>query len=183
MLYIARFCKLITFCSDVTIVKHHKTGHTQDRTHGRESGHRARSGLMRPNRAQTGLIKYLTQEKMSQLLLGILRANMGRTRRNCPVFGCGSTNLSRLANHLDQVHDMSTEECKKWLKWSKIGICVPQHSEEPSGLNMKESLENLFQRQEEMERHFNIYLRDVQTRKRETSKSKGIKRKNKWLTS
>ena len=40
---------------------------------------------------------------------------MGRTRRNCPVFGCGSTNLARLAKHLDQVHDMSTEERKKWL--------------------------------------------------------------------
>ena len=35
---------------------------------------------------------------------------MGRTRRNCPVFGCGSTNLARLANHLDQVHGMDTEE-------------------------------------------------------------------------
>ncbi len=106
---------------------------------------------------------------------------MGRTRRNCPVFGCGSTNLARLANHLDQVHDMSTEECKKWLKWGKIGICVPQHSEELRKFNMQESLENLFQRQEEMERNFNIYLRDVnlnhvQTRKRETSKSEGMKR-------
>jgi hypothetical protein len=56
---------------------------------------------------------------------------MGRTRRDCPVFGCGSTNLARLANHLDQVHGMNTEERKKWLKWSKIGICVPRQSEEP----------------------------------------------------
>ncbi len=125
---------------------------------------------------------------MSQLLLGILGANMGRTHRNCPVFGCGSTNLARLANHLDQAHDMSTEERKKWLKWGKIGICVPQHSEKLRKFNMQESLENLFQRQEEMERNFNNYLRDVnlnhvQTRKRKTSKSEGIKRKNKWLTS
>ena len=45
---------------------------------------------------------------------------MGRTCRDCPVFGCGSTNLARLANHLDQVHDMNTVERKKWLKWSKI---------------------------------------------------------------
>ncbi len=113
---------------------------------------------------------------------------MGRMRRNCPVFGCGSTNLARLANHLDQVHDMSTEERKKWLKCGKIGICVPQHSEKLRKFNMQESLENLFQRQEEMERNFNIYLQDVnlnhvQTRKRETSKSEGMKRKNKWLTS
>ena len=45
---------------------------------------------------------------------------MGRTRRNCPVFGCGSTNLARLANHLDQVHGMDTEERKKWLKWRNL---------------------------------------------------------------
>ena len=55
---------------------------------------------------------------------------MGRTRRDCPVFGCGSTNLARLANHLDQAHGMNTEERKKWLKWSKIGICVPRQSED-----------------------------------------------------
>ena len=56
---------------------------------------------------------------------------MDRTLRNCPVFGCGSTNLARLQNHLDQVHGMDMEERKEWLKWSKIGICVPQQSEEP----------------------------------------------------
>ena len=43
---------------------------------------------------------------------------MGRTHRNCAVFGCGSKNLARLANHLDQVHGIETEERKKWLKWS-----------------------------------------------------------------
>ena len=35
---------------------------------------------------------------------------MGRKRRDCPVFGCTSTNLVRLANHLDQIHDMDTQE-------------------------------------------------------------------------
>ena len=71
MLYIAHFCKLITFCSDVTIAERDKSGLAQDRTHGQESGHWARSGQMWPNGTQTGLIKYLKQEKMSQLLLGI----------------------------------------------------------------------------------------------------------------
>ena len=50
---------------------------------------------------------------------------MGRKRRNCPVLGCGSTNLVRLANHLHQVHHMNIEERSKWLKWSKMGICLP----------------------------------------------------------
>jgi hypothetical protein len=56
---------------------------------------------------------------------------------------------------------MDMEERKEWLKWSKIGICVPQQSEEPKEFNMEESLENLFKRhaQEEMERNFNVYLR------------------------
>jgi hypothetical protein len=76
---------------------------------------------------------------------------MGRTRRDCPVFGCGSTNLARLADHLDQVHGMNTEERTKWLKWSKIGICVPRQSEAPKEFNVEKSLENLLERQEEME--------------------------------
>ena len=40
---------------------------------------------------------------------------MGRTRRNCPVIGCKSTNLVRLANHLDQVHHINQEERSKIL--------------------------------------------------------------------
>ena len=49
---------------------------------------------------------------------------MGRRRKNCSVFGCRSSNLAKLSNHLAQVHNMDTEERKKWLKWSEIGICV-----------------------------------------------------------
>ena len=41
---------------------------------------------------------------------------MGQTGRNCPVFGCGSTNLVRLANHLGQVHRINDQERAKWLK-------------------------------------------------------------------
>ena len=110
---------------------------------------------------------------------------MGRTRRNCPVFGCGSINLARLANHLDQVHGMETEERKKWLKWSKLGICVPQQSEESREFNMEESVDKLLKRQEEMEKNFNVYLRagtlkHEQNSKRETAKTK--KDQSKWLT-
>ena len=50
---------------------------------------------------------------------------MGRTRRNCPVFGCGRTNLVKLSNHLNQ--GMNIEERAKWLKRGKLEICVPQH--------------------------------------------------------
>ena len=68
---------------------------------------------------------------------------MGRTRKNCPVFGCGSTNLARLANHLDQVHGMDTKQRGKWLKWSKLGICISQQEEQPKEFNMEKSLEKL----------------------------------------
>ena len=43
---------------------------------------------------------------------------------------------------------MDTEEGRKWLKWSKLGICVPRQSEEPK--DFQESLETLLKRQEEI---------------------------------
>ena len=73
------------------------------------------SGRKVPYRAKTGVNgpdKILSCVKDESVSLGTCRDNMGRTRRNCPVFGCGSTNLARLANHLDQVHVMDTEEHK-----------------------------------------------------------------------
>ena len=109
---------------------------------------------------------------------------MGRTRRNCPVFGCGSTNLARLANHLDQVHGMDTEERKKWLKWSKIGIYVPRQNEEPKEFSMEESVKTLFKRQEEMERKFNVYLQAAklkQGQSRKPTHTKPGEDKNKLL--
>ena len=66
-----------------------------------------------PYRANTGangpdkILSHVNDESVSS---GTCRDNMDRTRRNCPVFGCGSTNLARLANHLGQVHGMNTEE-------------------------------------------------------------------------
>ena len=83
-----------------------------------------------------------------------------------------STNLARLANHLDQVHGMDTEERKKWLKWSKIGICVPPQDVEPRELNMEKSVETLLKRQEEMERKFNVYLQAAKLKKVQSSKRK-----------
>ena len=37
---------------------------------------------------------------------------------------------------------------------------------------MEESVENLFKRQEEMERNFNVYLRDARLKSGQTSKRK-----------
>ena len=52
---------------------------------------------------------------------------MGRTRRNCPVFGYESKNLAKLSNHLAQVHSMNIKERAKWLKKAKLETCVPRY--------------------------------------------------------
>ena len=88
---------------------------------------------------------------------------MDRKRRACPVFGCGSTNLVRLANHLDQIHHMDIKERAKWLKWSKIGLRVPLQSEDTAAdnkeINLENTLESILKRQEDMETNFNNFLR------------------------
>jgi hypothetical protein len=41
-------------------------------------------------------------------------------------------------------------------------MCIPRQNEEPKEFIVEESLENLFKRQEEMERNFNVYLHEMQ---------------------
>ena len=81
---------------------------------------------------------------------------MGRTQRNCPVFGCGSSNLAKLLNHLAQVHNMDAEERKKWFKWSKIGICVPLRDKDGNekDIHMANTLERLVNLLKEMATNF-----------------------------
>ena len=97
---------------------------------------------------------------------------MGRKRRNCPVFGCASSNLAGLSNHLAQVHNMDSEERKKWLKFSKIGICVPLKDKDAceKDLHMANTLERLVNLQEEMAANFNNFLRAQRTRRKRKSK-------------
>ena len=107
------FCKLSGFCSDVTVrtaVLPRLVGVSVGEVTYPTIGP---SGRKVPYRAKTGHIKYVSHVDDESVSLGTCRDNMGRTRRNCPVFGCGSTNLARLANHLDQVHGMDTKENAK----------------------------------------------------------------------
>ena len=65
-----------------------------------------------------------------------------------------------------------------------IGICVPRHREEPKEFNMEESLQNLFKRQDEVEKNFNIYVRAATLRYGQNSKRKTAETKkdhSKWL--
>jgi hypothetical protein len=76
---------------------------------------------------------------------------------------------------------MDTEERSKWLKWSKIGICVPLQSKESTTdskeLNVETTLERLLKRQEEMQTNFYNYLRDEKS-----SINKNQKRKMQTLS-
>ena len=92
---------------------------------------------------------------------------MRRTRQNCPGFGCGNNNLAKLSNHLAQVHNMDNEERKKWLKWSKIGICVPLKDKDANekDIHIANTLERLVNLQEEMATNFNNLLRVQRTRR------------------
>ena len=40
---------------------------------------------------------------------------------------------------------MDTEERKKWLKWSKIGICVPLKDKDANDIRMANTLERKWQ--------------------------------------
>lgn len=45
---------------------------------------------------------------------------MQRRRKDCPVPGCSKTQLLRLANHLADVHLLTSEERKPWLQKAKL---------------------------------------------------------------
>ena len=43
-----------------------------------------------------------------------------RVCRHCPIPGCHSKFLVRLANHLTQVHELTEIERKYWLQFAKL---------------------------------------------------------------
>ena len=67
---------------------------------------------------------------------------------------------------------MDSEERKKWLKWSKIGICVPLKDKDASekDLHISNTLERLVNTQEEMAAKFNNFLRVQRTHRKRKSK-------------
>ena len=40
--------------------------------------------------------------------------------KHCPISGCGSKFLVRLANHLTQAHELTELERKYWLQFAKL---------------------------------------------------------------
>ena len=132
------------------------------------TGPKASAGLKMPQRASQDQIRACSLFDNTTYCYNLVESttnNMGRKRRDCPVFGCGSTKLIRLANHLNQIHGMDKEERAKWLKWSKMGVCIPIQSKEGNNrdhgsVDVEKSLEKILNQQEEMEAKFYNYLRE-----------------------
>ena len=56
-----------------------------------------------------------------QLEPDICIVNMKKLKcKHCPIPGCGSKYLVRLANHLTQVHELTELERKYWLQFAKL---------------------------------------------------------------
>ena len=94
----------------------------------------------------------------------------GHAQRNCPVFGCGSSNLAKLSNHQERNQMNHHEERKKWLKWSKIRICVPLKDKDANEkkVHLANTLETLVNLQGEMATNFNNFLTVQRTHRKST---------------
>ena len=56
-----------------------------------------------------------------QLESNIRIVNMKKLKcKHCPIPGCGSKYLVRLANHLTQAHELTELERKYWLQFAKL---------------------------------------------------------------
>ena len=65
--------------------------------------------------------KFSEGKRFHQFLSNFRIVNMKRLHcRHCPIPGCGSKFLVRLANHLSQVHGLSEIERKYWLQFAKL---------------------------------------------------------------
>ena len=66
--------------------------------------------------------KFRVANSFIQLVSNFRTVNMKKLKcKHCPVPGCGSKFLVRLANHLAQVHDFLSEIKRKyWLQFAKL---------------------------------------------------------------
>ena len=92
--------------------------------------------------------------------------------------------MVRLANHLDQIRHMDSEERAKWLRWSKLGLSNPLAQTITAvgkEINTEKTLTTILKRPEEMEAKFNNYLKSIKLQCKEEipkSREKACKRSN-----
>ena len=80
--------------------------------------------------------KFRVANSFTQLVSNIRPVSMKELKcKHCPIPGCHSKFLVRLANHLTQVHELSEIERKYWLQFAKLqntnAICVYDKEAEP----------------------------------------------------
>jgi len=77
---------------------------------------------------------------------------VNRKCKHCPIPGCGSKFLVRLANHLSQVHELTDIERKYWLQFAKLQttnmVRVYEKEAEPKtawelALNLKHTVQSI----------------------------------------
>ena len=65
--------------------------------------------------------KFRVANRFVQFKVCFRTVNMKKLKcKHCPVPGCGSNFLVRLANHLAQVYELSDLERKYWLQFAKL---------------------------------------------------------------
>ena len=65
--------------------------------------------------------KFRVANSFTQLVSNIRPVSMKKLKcKHCPIPGCHSKFLVRLANHLTQVHELSDIERKYWLQFAKL---------------------------------------------------------------
>ena len=65
--------------------------------------------------------KFRFANSFGQYESNIRVVNMKKLKcKHCPIPGCGSKYLVRLANHLTQVHELTELERKYWLQFAKL---------------------------------------------------------------
>ena len=65
--------------------------------------------------------KFRVANSFTQLVSNIRPVSMKKLKcKHCPIPGCRSKFLVRLANHLTQVHELSDIERKYWLQFAKL---------------------------------------------------------------
>ena len=65
--------------------------------------------------------KFRVANSFTQLVSNVRPVSMKKLKcKHCPIQGCHSKFLVRLANHLTQVHELSDVERKYWLQFAKL---------------------------------------------------------------
>ena len=88
---------------------------------GKNTGSKYALNALSARKALEIIYKCRVINSFVQLESNICIVNMKKLKcKHCPIPGCGSKYLVRLANHLTQVHELTELERKYWLQFAKL---------------------------------------------------------------